>query len=50
MPGDGGLTVVGKALDQMFVAEDTQGEVFPVLQLEGRLDVADIQVLAALAG
>ena len=50
MPANRGLPVVGKDLDQMFVDEDAQGEVFPVLQLEWRLDVADIQVLAALAG
>ena len=50
MPGHGGLAVVGKDFDEVFVDKYTQGEVLAFLQLERRVDVADVQSLAALSG
>ena len=42
MPADSSLAVVGKDLNQVFVDEDPQGEVLILLQIEGRLDGADV--------
>ena len=48
MPGDGGLSVIGKDLDHVLVDEDAQGEVFAFLQFERRLSVAEIECFSAL--
>ena len=42
MPGDGGLTVVGKDLDQALVDEDAQGEILALFKLKRGVDIADI--------
>ena len=50
MPGDGGLAVVGEDLDHVLIDEYPQGEILAFPQLERRMDVADGQCLAGLAG
>ena len=49
MPGDGGLSVIGKDFDHVLVDEDAQGEVFAVQQFKGRLNIPEIECFPALA-
>ncbi len=50
MPRYRGLTVVGENLDHALVYEYPQGEVLTFLQLERRIDIANCQGLARVAG
>ena len=50
MPGDGGLAVVGEDLDHVLIDEYPQGEILAFAQLKRRMDVANGQCLAGLAG